>query len=153
MKLAILFLLFLPLCLAKPFYQRGLFDFMLEDEAGSGTPEPERYPFMPECPFRCQCHLRVVQCSDLGLKEVPKHLPPDTTLLDLQNNKITEIKDGDFKNLKDLHVFRAANVSRRWPFSKKELFLFPWQVYFGSCIALLISKLLDIYIKPSIEVY
>lgn len=40
----------------------------------------------------------------LGLEKVPKDLPPDTTLLDLQNNKITEIKDGDFKNLKDLHV-------------------------------------------------
>lgn len=38
------------------------------------------------------------------MKEVPKDLPPDTTLLDLQNNKITEIKDGDFKNLKSLHV-------------------------------------------------
>ncbi|XP_026554610.1 decorin [Pseudonaja textilis] len=109
MKLAILFLLFLPLCLAKPFYQRGLFDFMLEDEAGSGTPEPERYPLIPTCPFRCQCHLRVVQCSDLGLKEVPKDLPPDTTLLDLQNNKITEIKDGDFKNLKDLHALILVN--------------------------------------------
>ncbi|KAL7982545.1 hypothetical protein Chor_010143 [Crotalus horridus] len=109
MKLAILFLLFLPLCLAKPFYQRGLFDFMLEDEAGSGTPEPTVYPLMPVCPFRCQCHLRVVQCSDLGLKEVPKDLPPDTTLLDLQNNKITEIKDGDFKNLKSLHALILVN--------------------------------------------
>lgn len=40
----------------------------------------------------------------LGLEKVPKDLPPDTALLDLQNNKITEIKDGDFKNLKNLHV-------------------------------------------------
>lgn len=39
-----------------------------------------------------------------GLDQVPKDLPSDTTLLDLQNNKITEIRDGDFKNLKDLHV-------------------------------------------------
>ena len=23
-------------------------------------------PMGPVCPFRCQCHLRVVQCSDLG---------------------------------------------------------------------------------------
>lgn len=35
---------------------------------------------------------------------MPKNIPPDTTLLDLQNNKITEIKDDDFKNLKQLHV-------------------------------------------------
>lgn len=43
----------------------------------------------------------------LGLDKVPKDLPPDTTLLDLQNNKITEIKDGDFKSLKNLHVRTA----------------------------------------------
>ncbi|XP_062989877.1 decorin [Elgaria multicarinata webbii] len=110
MKVAVLFLLLLPLCLAKPFHQKGLFDFMLEDEAGSGTPElPGPYPPIPVCPFRCQCHLRVVQCSDLGLTQVPKDLPSDTTLLDLQNNKITEIKDGDFKNLKDLHALILVN--------------------------------------------
>ena len=40
----------------------------------------------------------------LGLDKVPWDFPPDTTLLDLQNNKITEIKEGAFKNLKDLHV-------------------------------------------------
>lgn len=40
----------------------------------------------------------------LGLKAVPGDIPDDTTLLDLQNNKITEIKENDFKNLKGLHV-------------------------------------------------
>ncbi|KAH1186705.1 hypothetical protein KIL84_019454 [Mauremys mutica] len=44
-----------------------------------------------------------------GLDKVPRDLPPDTTLLDLQNNKITEIKDGDFKNLKDLHALILVN--------------------------------------------
>lgn len=39
-----------------------------------------------------------------GLKVVPEDIPDDTTLLDLQNNKITEIKENDFKNLKGLHV-------------------------------------------------
>lgn len=42
----------------------------MEDEAGSGDPVPnEEFPVMPagpKCPFRCQCHLRVIQCSDLG---------------------------------------------------------------------------------------
>ena len=42
---------------------------------------------------------------------MPKDLPPDTALLDLQNNKITEIKDGDFKNLKNLHVRIAIFLS------------------------------------------
>nr|XP_020633071.1 decorin [Pogona vitticeps] len=112
MKVAIFFLLLLPLCLAKPFHQKGLFDFMLEDEPGSGTPEPTvptGYPPMSVCPFGCQCYLRVVQCSDLGLTKVPRDLPSDTTLLDLQNNKITEIKDGDFKNLKNLHALILVN--------------------------------------------
>ncbi|CAM9218426.1 unnamed protein product, partial [Lampetra planeri] len=43
------------------------------------------------------------------LKEVPKDIPDDTTLLDLQNNKITEIKEGDFKNLKGLHALILVN--------------------------------------------
>eukprot|EP00069_Balaena_mysticetus_P004744 bmy_04652T0 len=88
---------------------------MLEDEASGIGPDdrfhevPEFEPQAPVCPFRCQCHLRVVQCSDLGLDKVPKDLPPDTALLDLQNNKITEIKDGDFKNLKNLHTLILIN--------------------------------------------
>ncbi|NXN77195.1 PGS2 protein, partial [Bombycilla garrulus] len=107
-RLALLFVLLLPACLAKPFHQQGLFDFMLEDEGSADmapTDDPVISGFGPVCPFRCQCHLRVVQCSDLGLEKVPKDLPPDTTLLDLQNNKITEIKEGDFKNVKNLHLF------------------------------------------------
>uniref|UniRef100_A0A674GCU6 Decorin n=1 Tax=Taeniopygia guttata TaxID=59729 RepID=A0A674GCU6_TAEGU len=111
-RLALLFVLLLPACLAKPFHQQGLFDFMLEDEGSADmapTDDPVISGFGPVCPFRCQCHLRVVQCSDLGLEKVPKDLPPDTTLLDLQNNKITEIKEGDFKNLKNLHALILVN--------------------------------------------
>ncbi|TKS90797.1 Decorin Bone proteoglycan II PG-S2 [Collichthys lucidus] len=44
-----------------------------------------------------------------GLKAVPKDIPDDTTLLDLQNNKITEIKENDFKNLKGLHALILVN--------------------------------------------
>uniref|UniRef100_A0A5F9CGV4 Decorin n=1 Tax=Oryctolagus cuniculus TaxID=9986 RepID=A0A5F9CGV4_RABIT len=115
MTATLILLLLAQVSWAGPFQQRGLFDFMLEDEA-SGIGPDERAPELPDldmlgpvCPFRCQCHLRVVQCSDLGLDKVPKDLPPDTTLLDLQNNKITEIKDGDFKNLKNLHVVYLHN--------------------------------------------
>ncbi|XP_010631648.1 decorin [Fukomys damarensis] len=112
MKATIIFFLLAQVSWAGPFQQKGLFDFMLEDEAsgiGPGYDIPELPPMGPVCPFRCQCHLRVVQCSDLGLDKVPTDLPPDTTLLDLQNNKITEIKDGDFKNLKDLHALILVN--------------------------------------------
>ncbi|ELK02559.1 Decorin [Pteropus alecto] len=118
MKATIIFLLLAQVSWAGPFQQRGLFDFLLEDEASGIGPE-DIEPVGPVCPFRCQCHLRVVQCSDLGgtfkmeemcgLDKVPKDLPPDTTLLDLQNNKITEIKDGDFKNLKNLHALILVN--------------------------------------------
>lgn len=69
MRLALLFILLLPVCLAKPFHQMGLFDFMLEDEGSADmapTDDPVISGFGPVCPFRCQCHLRVVQCSDLG---------------------------------------------------------------------------------------
>ncbi|XP_004675876.1 PREDICTED: decorin [Condylura cristata] len=117
MKTAIIFLLLAQVCWAGPFQQRGLFDFMLEDEASGIGPDDRSHlppmtdiePLGPMCPFRCQCHLRVVQCSDLGLDKVPKDLPPDTLLLDLQNNKITEINDGDFKNLKNLHTLILVN--------------------------------------------
>lgn len=39
-----------------------------------------------------------------GLKKVPEKIPKDTSLLDLQNNKITEIKENDFKDLQGLQV-------------------------------------------------
>ena len=72
MKANIIFLLVAQVSWAGPFQQKGLFDFMLEDEASGIGPEehfpevPEIEPMGPVCPFRCQCHLRVVQCSDLG---------------------------------------------------------------------------------------
>uniref|UniRef100_A0A7N5JQE5 Biglycan n=1 Tax=Ailuropoda melanoleuca TaxID=9646 RepID=A0A7N5JQE5_AILME len=93
-----------------PFVQRGFWDFSMDDpsvqeeEEASGIiptssgAEEEVTPFYPGlCPFGCHCHLRVVQCSDLGLKQVPKEISPDTTLLDLQNNHITELRKDDFK--------------------------------------------------------
>lgn len=54
-----------------------------------------------------------------GLKEVPKDIPDDTTLLDLQNNKITEIKENDFKNLKGLHVRGLATGVLRFPYTRR----------------------------------
>ncbi|KAM4676279.1 decorin [Discoglossus pictus] len=110
MKAAIAIIFLVTASWAKPFHQRGLFDFMLEDDGSADVPDIESTPPIGlTCPFRCQCHLRVVQCSDLGLDQVPKDIPADTTLLDLQNNKITEIKDGDFKKLKDLHALILVN--------------------------------------------
>nr|XP_047917159.1 decorin [Anser cygnoides] len=98
MKLALLFILLLPVCLAKPFHQMGLFDFMLEDEGSADmapTDDPVISGFGPVCPFRCQCHLRVVQCSDLGL-------PPSLTELHLDGNKISKIDAEGLSGLTNL---------------------------------------------------
>ncbi|KAM9327732.1 decorin-like [Pholidichthys leucotaenia] len=116
MRSACLSLLLVTACWALPFRQSGFLDFMMEDAAGSGDDDDKsdvtRAPEIldgPKCPFRCQCHLRVIQCSDLGLTEVPKDIPDDASLLDLQNNKITEIKENDFKSLKGLHALILVN--------------------------------------------
>jgi len=42
--------------------------------------------------------------SCLGLTAVPRDIPRDTKLLDLQNNRITELKENDFKGLTNLYV-------------------------------------------------
>ncbi|XP_064415290.1 biglycan b [Latimeria chalumnae] len=122
MKSLLLLCFLLASSCALPFEQKGFWDFtidgdglgMMNDEEGSAIfPTPSIpdliLPPMPMCPFGCQCHLRVVQCSDLGLTVVPKDIPPDTSLLDLQNNKITEIKENDFKDLSNLYALVLVN--------------------------------------------
>lgn len=115
MRSVCLSLLLVTACWALPFRQSGFLDFMMDDPGSGDIPDviPDLavrpMPDGPKCPFRCQCHLRVIQCSDLGLKSVPEDIPDDTTLLDLQNNKITEIKENDFKNLKGLHALILVN--------------------------------------------
>lgn len=71
----------LALSQALPFEQKGFWDFtlddglpMMNDEEASGADTtsgvPDLYSLTPTfsamCPFGCHCHLRVVQCSDLG---------------------------------------------------------------------------------------
>ncbi|XP_017305654.1 asporin [Ictalurus punctatus] len=65
--------------------------------------------FITDCPFGCQCLSRVVQCSDLGLTSVPREIPADTLMIDLQNNDITEIKEDDFKKLTNLYALFLVN--------------------------------------------
>ncbi|MBN3325673.1 LRC3B protein, partial [Atractosteus spatula] len=64
------------------------------------------------CPKGCTCSHSGglnVSCSNANLKEIPKDLPPDTTLLSLDSNRITSIPDGIFK---DLHQLRELNLSK-----------------------------------------
>ncbi len=51
--------------------------------------------------------------SCLDLIVVPKEIPRDTKLLDLQNNRITELKENDFKGLTNLYV-RHCWWSKKW---------------------------------------
>ncbi|XP_076131992.1 biglycan a [Alosa pseudoharengus] len=112
-----------------PFEQRGFWDFgkefdvqdllmmMRDEEDGSaiGPVDPEELP--GGCPFGCQCSMRVVQCSDQNLYAVPQDIPTDTRLLDLQGNKITEIRENDFKGLYNLYALVLVNnrISRVHP--------------------------------------
>lgn len=116
-------------CPALPFQQKGFWDFgmdsdigdlmkmMRDEEEGSAVEELPHPKHEPTCPFGCQCHLRVVQCSDLSLTAVPYDIPSDTRLLDLQNNYITELRENDFKGLSNLYalVLRNNYISKVHP--------------------------------------
>uniref|UniRef100_UPI00398F8A32 decorin-like n=1 Tax=Pristiophorus japonicus TaxID=55135 RepID=UPI00398F8A32 len=98
------------LCQAKPFKQSNFFDIVGEESGSAAGPAPERpVAWRYKCPPRCLCHMSVVQCSNLGLSKVPAYFLPETTLLDLQNNKIRELKENDFKNLKSLQILILVN--------------------------------------------
>ncbi|XP_061592024.1 biglycan b [Cololabis saira] len=106
---------------ALPFEQRGFWDFaldsmdtgglmsMMKDEEEGSAIDELPPPDTHMCPFGCHCQLRIVQCSDLGLTEVPKNIPTDTKFLDLQNNRITELKENDFKGLTNLYALSVRN--------------------------------------------
>uniref|UniRef100_A0A8C2HIE2 Biglycan n=1 Tax=Cyprinus carpio TaxID=7962 RepID=A0A8C2HIE2_CYPCA len=112
---------------ALPFEQNGFWDFgkdidveelmmMMKDQEEGSAVDPYQ-PEHPTCPFGCRCDLRVVQCSDLGLGYVPYDIPKDTRLLDLQSNRITEIREGDFKGMTNLYalVLRNNQISKVHP--------------------------------------
>uniref|UniRef100_G3VBL7 Asporin n=1 Tax=Sarcophilus harrisii TaxID=9305 RepID=G3VBL7_SARHA len=88
-----------------------------DDDDDENSLFPTRQPIMPffpfdlfpSCPFGCQCYSRVVHCSDLGLTSIPNNIPFDTRLIDLQNNKIKEIKENDFKGLTSLYGLMLNN--------------------------------------------
>lgn len=46
----------------------------------------------------------------LGLTSVPRDIPENTLMIDLQNNDITEIKEDDFKKLSNLYVREMADI-------------------------------------------
>uniref|UniRef100_A0A8U7M0F3 Asporin n=1 Tax=Corvus moneduloides TaxID=1196302 RepID=A0A8U7M0F3_CORMO len=120
-------LLFLALCSAKSLTGPSYFtlkNMMLQDMEDDDddydddnslfpTAEPilPLIPFdlFPTCPFGCQCYVRVVHCSDLGLTSIPRNIPPDTRMIDLQNNKIKEVKENDLQGLTSLYALALNN--------------------------------------------
>ncbi|XP_035242715.1 leucine-rich repeat-containing protein 3-like [Anguilla rostrata] len=62
-----------------------------------------------QCPERCHCSWESgeVQCTDAGLRDVPRGLPADTVSLHLERNLIRNIPEGAFRDLphlRDLHL-------------------------------------------------
>ncbi|KAM6121435.1 LOW QUALITY PROTEIN: asporin [Pterocles gutturalis] len=120
-------LLFLALCSAKPstgpsyFTLKNMMLQDMEDEDDDYDDDNSLFPttepimplipfdLFPICPFGCQCYVRVVHCSDLGLTSIPRNIPPDTRMIDLQNNKIKEVKENDLQGLTSLYALALNN--------------------------------------------
>ncbi|XP_068995537.1 leucine-rich repeat-containing G-protein coupled receptor 5-like isoform X1 [Embiotoca jacksoni] len=76
--------------------------------SGDGDPAAGR----TSCPGRCRCEvdglLHRVDCSDLGLREVPSNLSVFTSYLDLSMNNLTVLSSGALSNLHFLEELRLA---------------------------------------------
>ncbi|PKU31555.1 asporin [Limosa lapponica baueri] len=44
-----------------------------------------------------------------GLTSIPRNIPPDTRMIDLQNNKIREVKENDLQGLTSLYALALNN--------------------------------------------
>uniref|UniRef100_A0A8C1M304 Asporin (LRR class 1) n=1 Tax=Cyprinus carpio TaxID=7962 RepID=A0A8C1M304_CYPCA len=122
MKLLLLLTL-LTLCHAKPYTPINVMDFIkdhdimqqdagdFDDDDDDDGDDYDNYDdnFISDCPEGCRCSKKVLQCSDQGLTKVPKNIPANTLLVDLQNNDITEIKEDDFKGLDNLYALFLLN--------------------------------------------
>lgn len=64
------------------------------------------------CPDRCRCEvdglLHRVDCSDLGLQEIPVNMSVFMSYLDLSMNNLTVLSSGDFSSLHFLEELRLA---------------------------------------------
>ncbi len=67
-----------------------------------------------QCPHICSCELKMelskylVDCSNLGLTELPSDIPYYTTNLDISGNKITQFTRSTFENLTHVKVLDAS---------------------------------------------
>ncbi|XP_071018496.1 amphoterin-induced protein 3 [Oncorhynchus clarkii lewisi] len=63
------------------------------------------------CPKGCLCCSDILSCVDKGLKALPSELPVYTTTLDLNHNRLKELKKGSFAALPRLESLRLAHNS------------------------------------------
>ncbi|XP_030576046.1 leucine-rich repeat-containing G-protein coupled receptor 5 [Archocentrus centrarchus] len=96
---------------AVPAVQRaaaGVNSSVRVESSGDGDGGAER----TSCPGRCRCDvdglLHWVDCSDLGLREVPTNLSVFTSYLDLSMNNLTVLSSGALSNLHFLEELRLA---------------------------------------------
>uniref|UniRef100_A0A8B9ZRP0 Leucine rich repeat containing G protein-coupled receptor 6 n=1 Tax=Anas zonorhyncha TaxID=75864 RepID=A0A8B9ZRP0_9AVES len=66
----------------------------------------------PSCPAQCHCEedgvMLSVDCSELGLSEVPASLSPLTAYLDLSMNNISQLQPSTFRHLRFLEELRLS---------------------------------------------
>lgn len=64
---------------------------------------------VPVCPERCLCHNGLVDCRRQSWHSVPHHLPKDTVVLDLRNNRLMRIARNDLRNLDNLQLLLLSS--------------------------------------------
>nr|XP_019807666.1 leucine-rich repeat-containing G-protein coupled receptor 5 isoform X3 [Tursiops truncatus] len=84
---------------------------LLQLAAGGGSPRPGA--LLRGCPAHCQCEpdgrmLLRVDCSDLGLSELPSNLSVFTSYLDLSMNNISQLPPNPLHGLRFLEELRLA---------------------------------------------
>ncbi|XP_023234976.1 slit homolog 1 protein-like [Centruroides sculpturatus] len=67
------------------------------------------------CPMNCDCSAQdnhvMVNCSGKGIDRIPKVLVPNATIVDLSNNHIKDLSDGDCVTWKNVSHLRLSNNS------------------------------------------
>ncbi|XP_020783361.2 LOW QUALITY PROTEIN: leucine-rich repeat-containing protein 24 [Boleophthalmus pectinirostris] len=65
----------------------------------------------PPCPLSCRCYSLTVECGSTSLRETPKHIPPSTQTIFLQDNRIAHLRRADLAPLRHLHYLYLQNNS------------------------------------------
>ncbi|CAB3399989.1 unnamed protein product [Caenorhabditis bovis] len=66
-------------------------------------------PIATGCPSQCSCSSGTVICTGKMLTKIPEGIPSDTHRLDLQENRITIIRNGDLDHLRHLKILQLMD--------------------------------------------